>query len=141
MTKSVTRRIGASVLTAALLVISSGAMSAGAASGPKITVTPSTNLKNGSTVKVSGSGFKKGDSVYVVECLISAKGGSQCNELGATPATITAKGTLPVTKFTVSTGTIGTGTCGTKASNLDKCDVSVGNAEGKDSAVFPIKFK
>jgi hypothetical protein len=90
---------------------------------------------------VSGTGFKKGDSVYVVECLVGAKGGAQCNELGATPATINAKGDMPVTSFKVSTGAIGTGTCGTKASNLKKCDVSVGNAQGTDSATFRIVFK
>jgi hypothetical protein len=104
-------------------------------------VTPSTNLRNGETVKVSGTGFKKGDFVYVVQCLVGAKGGAQCNELGATPATINAKGVLPVTSFKVSTGSIGGGTCGTKPSNLKKCDVSVGNAQGKDSAVFPVVFK
>jgi hypothetical protein len=122
-------------------MVGGSVVSAGAASGPKLTVTPSKNLKNGETVKVSGKGFKKGDSVYVVECLVGAKGGGQCNELSATPATITSKGIMPVTKFKVSTGSIGNGTCGTKPSNLKKCDVSVGNAEGTDSAVFPIVFK
>jgi hypothetical protein len=116
-------------------------LSAQAASGPKITVTPSKNLKNGETVKVKGTGFKKGDTVYVVECLVGAKSGAQCNELGATPATISSNGGLPLTSFKVTTGSIGGGSCGTKASNLKKCDVSVGNAQGTDSAVFPIVFK
>jgi hypothetical protein len=129
------------VFATAALLVTSGVLSAGAASGPKLTVTPSVNLKNGETVKVTGSGFKKGDFVYVVECLVGAKGGAQCNELGATPATITSKGVLPLTKFKVMTGSIGGGVCGTKPSNLKKCDVSVGNAQGTDSAVFPIVFK
>jgi hypothetical protein len=141
MTKSIALRISAGVLTAMLLATTGGVLSAGASSGPKLTVTPSTNLKNGETVKVSGTGFKKGDSVYVVECLVKAKGGGQCNELGATPATISAKGVLAPTKFKVLTGTIGNGKCGTATANLASCDVSVGNASGGDSASFPIKFK
>ncbi|MGA2432734.1 MAG: neocarzinostatin apoprotein domain-containing protein [Acidimicrobiales bacterium] len=141
MTKSGTLRLSLGIFATAALLVTSGVLSAGAAAGPKIKVTPSINLKNGETVKVSGTGFKKGDFVYVVECLVGAKGGAQCNELGATPATITSKGVMPVTKFKVTTGTIGSGTCGTKPSNLKKCDVSVGNAQGTDSAVFPIVFK
>jgi len=141
MTKSGTLRMTLGVFATAALLVTSGVLSAGAASGPKLTVTPSVNLKNGETVKVTGSGFKKGDFVYVVECLVGAKGGAQCNELGATPATITSKGVLPLTKFKVMTGSIGGGVCGTKPSNLKKCDVSVGNAQGTDSAVFPIVFK
>lgn len=141
MTKSRTLRTSLGVFATAALLVSTGVVGAGAAAGPKLKVTPSTNLKNGSTVKVSGSGFKKGDSVYVVECLVGAKGVAQCNEFGATPATINSKGMLPLTSFKVITGTIGSGTCGTKPSNLKKCDVSVGNAQGTDSAVFPIVFK
>jgi hypothetical protein len=141
MTKIQTLRVGFGVFVTAALLVGSGVLNAGAAPGPKLKVTPSTNLRNGETVKVSGTGFKKGDFVYVVQCLVGAKGGAQCNELGATPATINAKGVLPVTSFKVSTGSIGGGTCGTKPSNLKKCDVSVGNAQGKDSAVFPVVFK
>ncbi|MFZ1063008.1 MAG: neocarzinostatin apoprotein domain-containing protein [Acidimicrobiales bacterium] len=141
MKKSGTLRMALGAFAVAALLVTSGVVSAGAASGPKLTVTPSTNLKNGETVKVSGTGFRKGDFVYVVECLVGAKSGAQCNELSATPATINSKGEMPVTKFTVSTGSVGGGTCGTKPSNLKKCDVSVGNAQGTDSAVFPIVFK
>ena len=141
MTKSGSLRVSLGVFATAALIVGSGVLSAGATSGPKLTVTPSKNLKSGETVRVTGTGFKKGDSVFVVECLIGAKGGAQCNELGATPATISSKGLLPLTRFKVTTGSIGTGTCGTKPSNLKKCDVSVGNAQGTDSAVFPIIFK
>ena len=141
MTKSRTARVSLGVFATAALLVSSGVLSAGAAAGPKLKVTPSTNLRNGEIVKVSGTGFKKGDFVYVVECLVGAKGGAQCNELSATPATINSKGVMPITSFKVSTGSVGNGTCGTKPSNLKKCDVSVGNAQGTDSATFPIVFK
>jgi len=115
--------------------------SASAATVPKLVVTPSLNLHNGEAVKVTGSGFKPGDSVYVVECLATAKGQAGCNILGAKPATITATGLLPKTMFKVITGKIGTGKCGTTKGNLKSCAMSVGNISGGDSAVARIAFK
>jgi hypothetical protein len=114
---------------------------ASAAAGPKLTVTPSTNLHNGEKVTVSGTGFKSGDSVFIVECLVSAKGESNCNILNTVPATISKKGALAKSTFKVSTGKIGNGKCGTAAANLKDCAVSVGNISGGDSAVFRIAFK
>jgi hypothetical protein len=130
--------------TAALgLALSSGlgVAVASAAPTPKLVVTPSTNLHNGETVKVSGSGFKPGDAVYIVQCLVTAKGESNCNILNTVPAKISKTGTLPKSTFKVSTGKIGNGSCGTKTSNFKDCAVSVGNISGGDSAVFRIAFK
>lgn len=118
-----------------------GVAVASAAPTPKLVVTPSTNLHNGETVKVSGSGFKPGDAVYIVQCLVTAKGESNCNILNTVPAKISKTGTLPKSTFKVSTGKIGNGSCGTKTSNLKDCAVSVGNISGGDSAVFRIAFK
>jgi hypothetical protein len=106
-----------------------------------LVVTPSTGLTNGESVKVSGSGFTPGDSVYILECLANAKGESGCQVNGIPPsATITSKGILPTTTIIVTTGTIGNGTCGTTAANADACAVSAGNAGGGDTAVADIKF-
>jgi hypothetical protein len=124
--------------------ISSGLVSvasAGATTGPKLAVTPSTNLHNGEKVTVSGSGFTPGDSVYVVQCLATAKGQAGCNILSAIPATISSTGHLAKTTFKVATGKIGTGKCGTTKNNLKACAMSVGNITGGDSAVFRITFK
>jgi hypothetical protein len=118
-----------------------GVAVASAAPTPKLVVSPSTNLHNGETVKVSGSGFKPGDAVYIVQCLVTAKGESNCNILNTVPAKISKTGTLPKSTFKVSTGKIGNGSCGTKTSNLKDCAVSVGNISGGDSAVFRIAFK
>jgi hypothetical protein len=131
-------------LCATLAVALSSGLSVAAASaagGPKLSVTPSTNLHNGEKVKVSGTGFKPGDSVYIVECLASAKGESNCNILNTVPATISKTGALAKSTFKVSTGKIGNGKCGTAASNVKDCAVSVGNISGGDSAVFRIAFK
>jgi hypothetical protein len=131
-------------LGATLAVALSSGLSVAAASaagGPKLSVTPSTNLHNGEKVKVSGTGFKPGDSVYIVECLASAKGESNCNILNTVPATISKTGALAKSTFKVSTGKIGNGKCGTAASNVKDCAVSVGNISGGDSAVFRIAFK
>jgi hypothetical protein len=118
-----------------------GIAAASAAGGPKLKVTPSTNLRNGEKVRVSGTGFKAGDSVYIVECLVTAKGESNCNILNTVAATVSKTGALPPSTFKVSTGKIGNGKCGTAASNLKDCAVSVGNISGGDSAVFRIAFK
>jgi hypothetical protein len=134
--------IGITGLSSGLVNVSS----ASAITGPKVLVTPSTNLRNGEVVHVSGSGFKAGDTVYFVECLAKAKGQSGCLVNGIPPyATITATGLLPRTSFKVVTGKVGTGkgagTCGTTKVNLKNCAVSVGNASGADSAVGVITFK
>jgi hypothetical protein len=134
-------RVGLSVAVLAITGLSSGLVSASAATTPKLVVTPSTNIHNGEKVRVTGSGFTPGDSVYVVECLASTKGAAGCNIAGAIGVTITATGLLPKTSFKVITGKIGNGKCGTKTSNLKTCAISAGNAAGLDSAVGKIVFK
>jgi len=110
--------------------------------GPRhIKVAPSTKLKSGQTVVVTGSGFKPGDHVFVLECLTSVHSSAQCNLSTLKAATITAKGVLPATRVKVLTGKIGTGTCGTKASNKKSCVISVGNAAKGDAAIAHISFK
>jgi uncharacterized NAD-dependent epimerase/dehydratase family protein len=142
-------RVALSIAVLGITGLSSGLVSvtsASGASGPKLVVAPSTNLRNGETVHVSGSGFKAGDTVYIVECLVKAKGQSGCKVSGIPPyATITTTGLLPRTTFKVVTGTVGTGKsagkCGTTKTNLKSCAVSAGNATGGDTAVKPIVFK
>ena len=95
MRKPATLRVSLGLLITAALLVGSGVVGAGAATGPKLKVTPSTNLKNNEKIKVSGTGFKAGDTVYVVECLVTAKGAAGCNELGATPATVSASFDVP----------------------------------------------
>jgi hypothetical protein len=135
---------------ATVVVMATGVLAAGllgtavtAATAHKVVVKPSTNLHNGEIVTVSGTGFKPGDTVYIVECLVKAKGQAGCNTPAGLPpyATISATGTFAPLKFKVTTGKVGNGTCGTKASNLKACAVSVGNATGGDSGVGPIIFK
>jgi hypothetical protein len=137
-------RVGMSVAVLAITGLSSGLISlasASATTAPKLVVTPSTNIHSGESLKVTGSGFKPGDSVYVVECLVSAKGPAGCKISGAIAATISARGLLPKTTIKVTTGKIGNGKCGTKTSNLRNCAISAGNAAGGDSAVARIIFR
>ncbi len=110
-------------------------------SGPRrVIVKPSISLHRGQNVRVSGSGFKPHDHVYVVECLTSVRSSAQCNLATLKPETITGGGLLPVLTFEVRTGKIGTGTCGTKATNLKSCVISVGNAAKGDAAIAHIAF-
>ena len=137
-------RIGlcATVLSVGVLAGGLGGGALASAAGPKIVVTPSTNLRNGEEVRISGSGFKPGDTVFLVECLRKAKGETGCKVVNGIPPakTITSTGLLPKTTFKVSTGKIGSGTCGTTKANVKDCAVSIGNAAGGDSAVGDITF-
>lgn len=126
----------------ALTGVLGGASLASGAAGPKVVVSPAVNLHNGEVVHVRGSGFKPGDTVFLVECLRTAKNESGCKVASGIPPskTITSTGLLPETTFKVSTGKIGNGTCGTTKTNLKDCAVSVGNATGGDSGVGDITF-
>ncbi len=104
-------------------------------------VSPVVNLKNGSSVKVWGTGFKPRDQVYVVECLATSKSQAGCDLHTLHPVRITATGVLPAFHFKVVAGRIGSGFCGTKASNLKSCAISVANATKGDSAQVRITFK
>jgi hypothetical protein len=104
-------------------------------------VAPVKNLRNSSKVRVSGTGFKPGDQVYVIECLATSTSEAGCDIKTLHPVKITAKGVLPAFNFKVVNGKIGTGTCGTKASNLKSCSISVANASKGDSARTRIAFK
>lgn len=117
-----------------------GAATAGATGGPHIVVTPRTNLHNKEVLHVSGTGFKPGETVYIVECLRTASGAAGCNTLNLVMESVGSDGSFPSSRFVVSTGKIGTGTCGTTKANLSRCDVSVGNQSGTDSATAPIVF-
>lgn len=104
-------------------------------------VAPVKNLKNGSKVRVSGTGFKPHDQVYVVECLATSKSQAGCDLKTLHPVKITATGVLPAFNFKVVAGKIGTGSCGTTAANLKSCAISVANATKGDSAQVRITFK
>jgi Neocarzinostatin family len=121
-----------------------GIVSASAKTKPVLVIKPSVSLKNGETVKITGSGFKPGDTVFLVECQRTAKGQSGCNTPTTSlppSATISSKGTFAAIKFKVTTGKVGPGSCGTKKSNLAKCELSAGNISGGDTASAPITFK
>src|SRR4051794_21005842 len=73
-------RLAASAALVALVgaaVICLGATAAGA--NPGISVSPSTGLHDGQTVTVTGSGFTKNGTVYIVECKSGATSESQCS--------------------------------------------------------------
>jgi hypothetical protein len=139
-----TIRIGVSTVLAASVLVGGGLVGVPSAFGaktPKLFASPSAGLLGGQTVKVHGTGFKPKDNVYLVQCLATATGGSQCNTLAALPVTINAKGDLPMTKFTLVAGSIGNGACGTTKKNLKACEISAGNANGGDSASVRIIFR
>ena len=136
--------VGAVVMAASILAGGLiGVSTASAKTKPVLIVKPALNLKNGEMVTISGTGFKPGDTVFLVECQRTAKGQSGCNaSVTSIPpsATITAGGKITSTKFKVVTGTVGPSKCGTTKSNLAKCELSAGNITGGDTASAPITF-
>ena len=138
-------RMTLSVVALSLGVVAAGALSvaeAGAAAKakPALTVTPSVGLHNGTTVRISGKGFKAKDQLYIVECLRVATGQSGCSTSVLVPVVVNARGAFPAVKFKVFTGTVGKGKCGTSAATLKSCAISAGNASGGDTASAPIVF-
>ena len=113
---------------------------ASAAGKPSIKVSPAKGLKNNQSIQISGSGFTPKDSLYIVQCLVTAKGQADCNTAGAVPTTVDASGKFTKTAFVVVTGKIGTKTCGTSKADAKNCDISVGNITGGDSTALPISF-
>ncbi len=129
--------------------ISIGSMTTGAdvahatiafATGPGVTVTPSTGLENGGTVSLTGEGFTPSDSLYAVECLATATTPAGCDVANVTPISASATGTFSGQSFKVVTGTVGTGTCGTNATDYDSCIIEVANASEGDIGVATIDF-
>jgi hypothetical protein len=137
--------VGALVMAASILgggLV--GVATASAKTKPVLIVTPALNLKNGESVTLTGTGFKPGDTLFLVECQRTAKGQSGCNaSVTSIPpsATVTKAGKIPPTKVKVVTGTVGPGKCGTTKANVNKCEMSAGNITGGDTASAPITFK
>ena len=140
-------RIAVGVVVMASSIMAGGLLgltSAGAKTTPKLIVKPALSLKNGESVTITGTGFKPGDTVFLVECQRTAKGQAGCNASTTSlppTATISSSGKLPATKFKVTTGKVGPGKCGTKTANLKGCELSAGNISGGDTASAPIVFK
>jgi neocarzinostatin family protein len=107
----------------------------------RLAVAPSTSLRNNEHVTVTGSGFTPGDHVFVIECRRGATGQKGCDLATLKAVTVSSSGHLPRTTFKVVTGKVGNGRCGTSRANRASCDVSVGNALGKDAATHGIVFK
>ncbi len=140
LTRHTSRIVGSVALVVGITLAGALSSTVGAATKPKLVVTPSAKLRDGERVTVSGHGFKPGDSIYLVECLASAKNSLGCDLATATPATITAKGVLPKTTFKIVTGRVGPKSCGISKATLKTCAISAGNASGGDTAVARITF-
>jgi hypothetical protein len=136
---------GLMALSGAALAVGILTVSMPAGAATKVKVSPNKNLTNGKTVKVSGTGFTPGDSVFIVQCVIgdTSTTGSGCNIGNVVAVTVSSKGTFKNVPFTVVTGAIGTdgGTCGTSKTDEKKCDISVGTPQATDTGTAPIAFK
>jgi hypothetical protein len=102
--------------------IMSMAMPMAASATQSAKVSPSKNLTNGKTLKISGKGWPKNDSLAIVECNSNAQSSDMnaCNTtVGSAPGqieftTANSKGVVKAT-YTFATGTIGDGNCNARA--------------------------
>lgn len=87
---------------------SSSSSSAPAGGGQKMTITPSTGLKTGQTVKVSATGFTPGETLVVTECANKGAqtGAGDCDLSALKPVTADSAGRVQTT-FTVTKGPFG----------------------------------
>lgn len=122
------------LIATSILALSSGkALAAGT-----LVVSPSTNLTNGQTITVSGTGMAKGSTGSIVECNSDAAqptvtlAGNQvpvsCTNPLTKLVTTSASGVLAATSFVVHTGTVGPAATGTD---------SKGNDAASDAANYP----
>jgi hypothetical protein len=118
------------------------------ASGIAVKVTPAKSLKNGQTVKVSGSGLPvttngKANAFFVDECNSAVTGRlspadtPHCNVALAKALKVSKKGAFSAS-FKVATGTVGDGVCGSPGHLT--CVIGVGDAGGQGTVV-KISFK
>jgi hypothetical protein len=107
-----------------------------------ITSNPSTGVKNGQTVKVSGSGFPaKAEAVAIVECA-SASNAKACDTANVELGQTKADGSFTNLPLKVVTGTVGNGTCkpGGTCYIVATTDVAGMGADKSQDAVTTIKF-
>lgn len=119
------------VAVAAILAAAPAAFAAAS-----LSVSPSSDLKNGQTVTVKGSGYPANLAVYVLECAnLQGSNGEGCDLSNLKQVTTSSSGAFTTT-LTVKTGTIGNGSCDAGST----CYISAGDAGRQASASTPIKF-
>jgi hypothetical protein len=140
------RAFGVVVLGLALLALAAPAQ---AASSPKVHVSPSSKLKSGEKVKVTGSGLPyetggKVNSFFATECdhlvegSLSPADAANCDVSVAKTVKVKKNGTFSIT-FTVVEAKIGASGCDTGPTSLH-CVIGVGDLAGAGS-VGKITFK
>ena len=107
-----------------------------AAAASAITVTPSTNLVQGQTVSVSGTGYPANSTVGIIECGAGAQTAFDC-ELRYTTAPTDASGAFSNASFVVNQ-VISSGNLGTLNCAVDSCIIAVGTLDQQNIAVQPI---
>jgi hypothetical protein len=82
-----------------------------ASSGPTITVTPNTGVKNNTTVSVSGKGFPANKTLYVIECgALTGQAACDVGTLNSSSKT-SSSGAFSKVKVKVHTGKVGNKSC------------------------------
>jgi hypothetical protein len=106
---------------------------------PVISVTPSTGLKNGQKVSVSGFGFPAASKAYVVECA-NPPGQTTCDAASVQQPTTDANGTFSGVEVTVATGTFGGKSCMAGSTCLITATTDLTGMLPDQSTAAPITF-
>src|SRR5579875_3255352 len=115
--------------------------SAPAGGGQKMTITPSTGLKTGQTVKVSATGFTPGETLVVTECANKGAqtGAGDCDLSALKPVTADSAGKVQTT-FTVTKGPFGSSKVVCGAPNGCLISVTQETPTPSQEANAPISF-
>jgi hypothetical protein len=139
---STARRRRAAVLWAVALAAGAALWApglAGASGAPTGMATPSTGLRDGQIVTVSGAGFDPGSQVGMVECLTGATDTSRCDLLGLHFATTDGAGSFS-SPFVVNR-VINVGGALTDCATADACVLGLAEAGGPPASVaIPLSF-
>ncbi len=104
-------------------------------------VHPQAGLRNNQAVRLTGQGFAPNAQLFIVECLVGAKGQKGCDTSSPRIVTANARGAFGPLVYHVHTGQVGSGYCGTRPNNLNRCEISVGNSSGGDATATRITFR
>jgi hypothetical protein len=135
MRSTLVPRISQAVLLTAVAGASVVLTAGVALAAPSASGSPTTGLKNGSSVAIKGAGWAAGATLYIVECANSSGQGG-CDTGHLKTATVGADGAFTAS-FAAETGKVGNGTCAAGSTN---CFIAVSDGTATNYAPIKLSF-
>ncbi|GHF28269.1 enediyne antibiotic chromoprotein [Streptomyces morookaense] len=118
------RTVGKGIALASAGFAAALALSTSASAAPSLSVSPNSSLSDGQSVTVSGSGYKPGSTIVLLQCDGDKPQGTACDKQALVAAAADAKGGIKAT-FTVHKQFTGSNMAG--GSGTSKVDCSSGH--------------